>query len=385
MRVHKIDRMLMLCCLASVMSAGCNGKPKELQIRPDHAYADARTLLIQSTEDPNPVVRTHALEALVSVESGLARGVIVQALKDDRLPVMAAAVLASGDIRFAGVKTELLAMASARDPAPPQKLMCALIYALHQLGDDTYTTELGRLLHHSDKYVRAEAARIMGKMGVPSAVGPLKSRQRDELDMAVRLNIAEALALLGDERSLAILEVFTKDEYLESRLIAIEGLGRLPHPRSVLVLQGITGNHKQDPLVRVAAAKSLARLGDTSGYDQAMAALARPRVVLERARGRDADIREMEVIALQAQAALALGQMKNRLAVDALHPLLSSNRGSVRVAAAQAIMNLLRGYRLAAPKAQPEPLPPDVKTVPKQPDTAPALLPPKLHTSGGKD
>lgn len=137
--------------------------------------------------------------------------------------------------------------------------------------------------------------------------------------------------------------------------------------------------------MRVASAKSLARLGDTTGYAKALAALEYPRKVLQGMRGSKAEIREVEVAALQTVAAMALGQMKNKLAVDALHPLLSNDRGSVRIAAAQAIMQLLQQYRYAvtAPPA-------DTQTAEQQPDskqptTAPKLLPPKLHTSGGKD
>lgn len=231
MRSCRVDLIFFQFSVGMVLLAGCNTGPKELQIDPVHAYADARTLLLQATGDADPVVRMHAMEALVSVEPKAAGGVILQAIRDDRLPVMAAAVLAAGDICFAPAKNQLLEMAGSEDPEPPPKLMCALIYALHRLGDDTYTGELGALLQHEDKYVRAEAARMMGKMGEPSGIGPLKSRQADELDVAVRLNIAEALALLGDERSRNLLEAFTKDQYMESRLIAIEGLGRLPHPR----------------------------------------------------------------------------------------------------------------------------------------------------------
>ncbi len=384
MRDRDVMRIVWLCCLAAAVGAGCRMRRKEMQVSPRDAYVDARTLLLDSAADPDPQVRTHAVEALASVEPKSARGVLLQALGDDRLPVMAAAVIAAGDIRCAEAKKELLEMARSEDPAPPPKLMCALIYALHRLGDDTHTSGLGALLHHEDKYVRAEAARIMGKMGEPSGVGPLKSRQNDEREIAVRLNIAEALALLGDERSLGLLEAFTKDQYLESQLIAIEGLGRLHHPRARYVLGKIVRDRQQDPLVRVAAAKGLARLGDASGYGRALSALSEPRRVLRRARGRKAEIRDVEVVGLQTQAALALGHMKNKLAVDALHPLLNSERGSVRVAAAQAILQLLQPFRdAAAPKPAKTPraaLEPEME----EPET-PLPRRPKLHTSGGRD
>ena len=190
--------------------------------------------------------------------------------------------------------------------------------------------------------------------------------------------------MLGDERSVRVLEAFTKDQYLESQLIAVEGLGMLDHPRSLYVLRKTLGNRQMDPMVRVAAARSLAGLGDDRGYDRARRALTGPRAMLQSVRGKRAEIRPAEVTALQTQAAMALGLMNHTRAVDDLYPLLESPRGAVRVAAAQAILRLLRAYRHTA-TTRPAPKTPAPKPKEPPPPVAPVAPRPKPHTSPGRD
>ena len=364
---------------AAILMAGCEAPAKELRIAPTRAYVDARWVLLQAAEDPDPQVRTHALEALAVTEGKAVGAVFVQSLKDDRVPVVAAAAMAIGECRYAPALPELVKL--ARNPKTPPKLMCALIYALHRLGNDEFTNTLGALLHHRDKFVRAEAARIMGKMGVPSAVGPLKSLQRDDFEVVVRLNVAEALAMLGDKRSLGLLEAFTKSQFLEDRLIAVAALGKLRHARSVYVLQRLVREADQDPIVRVAAAGSLAELGRSEGKEYLLKALRDPEGVLRKARGKGAEIRKTEVVTLQTLAILGLEKLGDVLAVDLVHPLLSSKQGAVRVAAARAILRLLARYR---PRGEvPAPAESGAPAA-VGPASRPARRP-TLHISGAKD
>jgi len=366
------------------LAGGCRMGQKELQVEPMRAYVDARSRLLEASDDEEDIVRMHALEALVAVDAKAAGPLIKQAMTDGTsLPLVAAAVKAAGDIRHTAVKETLLAVMA--DPKTQPKLQCAAIYALHRMSDDTYTSRLGSLLRHSEGTVRAEAAEMMGRMGERSAIGPLKSLQSDEHQINVKLTIAEALARLGDERAIGLLEAYTKDQFIDSKLIAVEGLGLLEHPRAVYVLRKTVHSRKVDPIVRVAAAKNLARLGDDSGYGLAMDALTDPDRTLRKARGKRTQIPPKDATTLQVYAAQALANMDREQAVDVLHPMLNSRRASVRVASAQAIMRLLRAYKRSAPAPKP--------VIPKDGATnganvapeAPVGKPPKLHTSGGKD
>ncbi|KPK86260.1 MAG: hypothetical protein AMJ81_01725 [Phycisphaerae bacterium SM23_33] len=362
--------------------AGCEPSNRQLQMDPTRAYVDARSRLLQAAEDPDPRVRTHALEALAATEAQAAGPVMMQALRDDRLPVISAAVMAVGETCYAPAMPALLEL--IQHPGTPPKLRCVVIYALHRLGNDSYTTQLAELLHNPDKLVRAEAARVMGKMGEPSAVDLLKARQMDDPDVVVRLNIAESLAVLGDERSLGLLEGYTKSMFVEDRLIAVAALGGLRHRRSVYVLRRLVRDANQGPIVQVAAAGALARLGEQPDPEPVLQAARDPAGVLRKGLRRGATLQENEIDNLQTLALLSLEQIGDPAAVDVIHPLLRSPRGPVAVAAARAILRLIRQYRPVAAAPEPVAKPPAQPPPPTQPAaTQPA--PPALRTSGGKD
>ncbi len=373
-------RWVWLLCIAAAMLPGCWRwqRSEELQIDPKRACVDAQWQLKQAAESTDLDVRMQALEALVGVDPKLAEGIILQSMQDNPQSVVGAAAMAAGDLRCARAKAALLAL--AEDANTPPLLECAVVYALHRLGDTTHTHRLGALLQHRRADVRAEAACMMGKLREPSAKDPLKSRLRDERDLKAELVIIEALALLGDEGSVYLLEAFTKyAQYLDHQMIAVGALGRLDYPRARHVLEKALGNDDMDPLVRVAAAHSLARLGDDRGYDRARQALDAPEEMLRKHRGSRSEKLEFDVVRLQVQAALGLGHMRKPAAVNALHPLLQSPEGVVRVAAAEAILRLLSGHRRDALAAHRPPTPPGRLPEP------PVVRPPKLHTAGGRD
>jgi hypothetical protein len=94
-------------------------------------------------------------------------------------------------------------------------------------------------------------------------------------------------------------------------------------------------------IIRVAAAGSLARLGELSksSYELCVAAAGSPETLLKGTRPAPID-----VYRLQERAAISLGWMNRPEAVESLHPLLRSPDGGVQVAAAMGILRLLSGY-----------------------------------------
>lgn len=358
--------------VAALVVGGCVREPEEPQINLTQAYVDARSVLLRGVDDPDLRVRMHALEALASTE-GLAAGpALMQGLNDDPAMVVAAAAMAAGDIRYGPAKPRLMELAAHRKTPP--KLLCVVIYALHRLGNDEYTSELGKLLRHDNKWVRAEAARVMGMMGEKSAVGPLKNLLDDEREVAVRLQIAEALALVEeDERSIGMLEGFTKGMFVEDKIIAIRAMGRFRHRRTLGVLENLMNDSKQDTIIRVAAVGSLARMGDSRGYKMARQAILEPERMLKKAR-KGQPIRPEDIEIVRIQGVMALEHMGETAAVDDLHPLLRARSGELRVAAAKAVLRLLKEHRPPGSPQAPE----------EQPDSQPVAKPP-LHVSGGKD
>ena len=367
------------CVLMTVLSSGCHFRSKEMQIDPVRTYGDARITLRQAAEDHDPKVRTNALEALAATDGSASGEVMLQSLRDDKVPVRFAAAMAVGDIRYGPAKPTLLKMIKDADDQP--KLKCAMIYALHRLGDDFYTGQLGEMIQHEDKWVRATAAMIMGRMGEPGAAAPLKSLQRTDYDPVVQLQVVEALAQLGDERSLVLLEAFTKSQYMEDRIIAVQSLGKLSGARSVFILRQLLKDKKQEPAVRVAAAGSLVRRGEQVETELPLNCVADPEGILRKFRGKDARISSAEVTGLRVIAILATEYMPDPVVADTLAPFLRSPDGAVRVAAAKAILRLLRAYK---PSADPLDRTKTTKPTIEDEGGKPAVRP-KLHSAGGKD
>lgn len=407
-------------CLGVTAVAFLTGCPRRQQLDWDKMLLDARTGLRQAAEDADPEVRTKALEALADTEGAAAGALMLQGLQDQRRPVRFAAAMAAGEVRYQPAKPILLAM--AKDPQTPPKLLCAVIYALHRMGETTHTTKLGELLYWQDKWVRATAAMVMGKLDEPAAKEPLDALRRGERDPVVELQVVEALAALGDQRAAALLRAFTKSQFLEDRIIAVQGLGRVRQASSAYFLRKLLSKRKEHPAVRVAAAGSLAQLGELDGYDLAMRAATNPRKVLRSAVGRRARILQAETTNLQTLAILALGQMGEVDAVEKLHPLVFSTNGAVSVAACKSILQLLKKRRPAVtpperparpapvtsspppseepvkavvgppgpPAAQPVTQPAEAPTEadakpPSTQPSAPPTGPEGLHSSGAKD
>lgn len=371
-------------CLATLLIAGAAGFAAGCTARPvvnaSQAYVDAMDVLRQATEDLRPQVRTRGLEALAATEGAAAGHYFAQALRDEYAPVQFAAAMAIGDTRYVPARPTLLEL--AQDEQTPPKLKIAVIYALHQLGDDAHTSQLGQFVHSRDDSVRATAAMIMGRMGERSALGPLRSLWRDEQRDIVRLNVVEAMACLGDEAAIASLEGWTRVQHMEDRIIAVQAFGRIRTVRSMEIVKGALESEGQEPLVRATAAGSLAQLGENSGYKYALRCVTDPVAVLQRVRPKDATINPIEVSNLQSLASLSLGYMKQMDAVPVLKPLLASPDALVRVAAAKAILQLTATYRpkdvapakyRVQPSGEPEtPATPQTQPAPAAPITIPA-------------
>ena len=382
---HRPDfRLILIASLVAGALGGCRDlwQPRAT-LDYGRIYIDARTALIQAADDPDPVTRSNAVEALSQSLGEQAGAVYKQALGDPYPSVRFAAAMAAGDLRYAPAKSVLQAMSQQdghSDAAEPDKrVFCAVIYALHQLGDTTRTSELGNLLQDAEKEVRANAAMVMGKMGEPSAVVPLQMQLADEQDPTVQLQLVEALALLGDQRNIDRLEAYTKMQVLEDQLVAISAMEQVRSARSLPVLQAMTAD-RYSPRIRVAAFGALAKLGhvDGAGYRFTLNSVRNPEKVMRKAYKGRRQVSELEGQSLQRLAAMSLGLMKRDDAASALHPLVSSRDGGVRVASAMSLVRLLGAYR---------PLEPPVRQGEQQqaseaPGPATKV---ELYTAGGKD
>ncbi|MCD6304466.1 MAG: HEAT repeat domain-containing protein [Planctomycetes bacterium] len=368
---------------ATSLLAGCVlPGAQALKVNPVKCYTYAKSVLLEAADAPRAATRAHAIEALAGTLGKEAGAVFVQALQDDNPAVRFAAALAIGDTKYKPALRRLLKMAADKKTEPDKRVFAVVIYALYALGNDEYAPRLAELLTDREREVRMDAALAMGRMGEPSAIGPLKAILSNEQDDAVKLQLLESLARLGDTRSAEILEAYTKGYFLDLRLAAIPALGRSGGPRVARALSDLL-EERHPVRVRVSAARELARLGQTSqeAYDLCVRALEHPQRVLDESNLRSRRAADTDAASLRCLAALALGWMGRVEAVNILQPLLKSTDGALRVAAAESILRLLAEYRPTAATAKKP------AAAASRPASRPAAgeARPRLHTAGGKD
>lgn len=344
---------------------------------PQRARVDAKTVLLQSVHDNDPMVRTHAMEAVANTLGARQGKVLLKGLTDPAVSVRFAAAMGVGDVKYRPAVSRLLEM--VRNPQSDQRVVAAAIYALHRMGNDTYTGQLSPLLHSELAEGRAAAATAMGKMGEPSAIGPLRTMLETEKTPAVRLAIVEALARLGDSHSKHMLESYAKQYFMDLRLAVIPTIGELRVPDAERVLKQLLDYPKNPPRVRVSAAGALGLIGwyDRNGYVLARSALENPDTLLKDFYGPKHAVSEVERSSLQQLGAIALGQMDNDQALTILQPFLQEHDPAVRVAAAMATLKLLSSVPSPHSVSDATPAP-----AAKRPSRN---TPPRIQSSGGMD
>ncbi|MBS3734045.1 MAG: HEAT repeat domain-containing protein [Phycisphaerae bacterium] len=356
---------------------------------------DARATLRQAAESGDPLTRCHAIEALSEVIGAKGGSLYFEALSDASPAVRFAAAMAIAKTRYAPAKPKLLRMAKDPEEEPDKRVLCAVLYALHRLGDDTYTGALGQLLFdRDDADARANAAMVMGRMQDLTAREPLKTLLADEQDESVRLQARAALARLGDTESKVRLRAYVKGFFLDLRLAAIPELVAVNPPGAKDDLRALVRQAKA-PRLRVVAAGGLAQLGEVSeaGYALARRAMKRPRDVLSEVYGGQ-EISDVQSRSLRVLAAMALGHMGRLDALGLLHERLDAPAGAIRVAAAMAILRLADPDPTVADAHEPddgagdkpdgEASAEDASDELRSPRT-PRRRRPRIHTAGAKD
>ncbi len=377
---------LVVAALLATCAAGCHFQTvgdDEMTTRPSEAIADAEYEIRRAAHSDDPEIRANAMEAVGEV-LGEAHGPLLMQGLDDRQPgVRFSAAMVIGDLRYAPARKRLQEMVQDENRQvgePDLRVLPAVIYALHRLGEEKYATLLGDLIMHAEPRIRANAVWAMGKLGEPSARRVLRSLIDDETNPMVELNMVEALALLGDRKALGVLESYRMASDLDQRMVAVRLMGRINGPRFLRVLERMTG--RQNPRVRIAAAAELARHGQlTDGmYEYALDALNEPRDVLDETIGQFREVTSSDIASLQQVAGRALGKMGRESAVDPLMKKLKQGDAKLRLVSAVSLLRLLESYRDA---------PAEMPTMGSSDDGTGAGTPRApgrpLETSGAKD
>ena len=198
---------------------------------------------------------------------------------------------------------------------------------LHEMADPRAVEPLVAALQNPIVEIRAAAAKTLGVLGDPEAFEALTEALSDS-SATVRSSAAEALARSGDEAAIPGLVVLAGDESRSVRKSAREALDRLGEPLGRLIRESLAGSEEaigelverqddraaepfvstlvdeaEEPEVRSAAARALARLEGESAVDRLVVCLG-----YSVARLRDACASALEV----------LGEPWGRLLVDSL-------------------------------------------------------------------
>jgi HEAT repeat protein len=302
--------------------------PKEKNVPVNQALLrSAMNEVAEALNSPDEILRAHALETLKNVRLPDTDRRVLLALSDPSPLVRKAAAFAAGELHIAAAADRLTPLVNApvqpdsQDQIYVEQVRIAAIFALFRLGDATHAHELEQTALDPRPPVRADTAFVLGMLGQPSAkpgaLAILSEMLRHDSDGNVRLQAAEAMWKLGDEKGEDALIAATVSNYASDQAVALLALAE-PHDQRVL--GNIEGFLATDyPEVSLVAARAAGMLGSQDGYGVAM---------------NGADSKDPRQRAL---AALAFGAIGRRDAQPILDDLVSDSNPDVRLAAADAI------------------------------------------------
>jgi HEAT repeat protein len=311
-------------------SGGCQGTTVRLTAQQQVRLGQRAMMLLAhaAQSDLNAVARANAIEALVDLAP------------EENLPIFRAAVASDVPlVRYAGC----VALGEARDVTslkgiqrlrndPDARIRLAAAFAAYRCGDMNAGRELVATLNdHPDEKVRADAAYLIGELGEPKALKRLRIALGRESSGYVVVHIESAMAKLGDEDRLDKLVRYALKSDAVTVLLALQTLVELAEAETRGTLEYRLHSEADYLQTRLIAARGLGRLGVNEGYDLARASLTQS--------GQD----DNETMQIRANAALALGAIGEPRALWALQRLVESeNDPRTQVAACYAICQIFK-------------------------------------------
>jgi HEAT repeat protein len=301
--------------------------PKSVPMPVDPALQASAEQEIQSAlHSSDEVIRANAIETLKDTHLPHADEQIIAALADKSLLVRKAAAMAVGELRLKSAIDKLQPLLDGDMGVMPQdeqfahQLHMAAIFALHRLGNTTYSHELEQDAFDNRDLIRRDAAFILGRLDEKSAIPLLQRMLHEEKDVNTRLMVAEALWRLGDEvGENALLEATVSAMASDQMIVAYA----LAVPRDTRLLAHIEGMMNNPHLeVNLVCARAAGMLGSDVGYGY----------VLQGAQSVDPRQRFM--------AAMAFGDIGRTDSQPKLAKLLKDTSPEVRLAAARALVEI---------------------------------------------
>jgi len=278
----------------------------------------ARKELTSEAASSDPILRVHAIEGERESIGADATADYLRALNDSAPVVRYAGAMVVGELRLKVARGTMRGMVDDKNIF----VRIGARFALHRLGDYTFSHDFETFARDVDPHVRGMTAMVLGRMGESSATKILMVLRKDP-DPAVRQQASEALWRLGNMVGEEDLAGLIESHYRDDQMVAILGLAST---HNEAVRQNIRPEvYGIDMDVRLVAARGMAMLGG-GPYD-----LGYP-VAMDGARETDPKLRVL--------AALALGAIGRTDEQPVLKDLLNDKDPDVRIAAATAILQL---------------------------------------------
>lgn len=349
---HSYERVAILIGCIGFCCSGCVRPPEPAPLDAQD-QSRFRALSVQTLREAafgdDPVLRMQAMEAIQEVAPADAASCIAENVDNGYAGVSFAALMALGDLRRSTAEgsarlavanqnrllQRVRTLAEDRDP----NVRIASLYALHAMGDATRTKELADfLLRNADARVRANAALAVGRLRDPSSIPLLHQALKREKKDAVKMQILEALASLGDSHGIERLKFYGFSAVPDQAALALMCLANARTIEAEEMFR-IRLRDTDYPEIRLQAARGLGRLGFEDGLETAVRDLFfdRPR------RNIANDPPQQQIARIRALAALALEAIGNPTALGPLWNAFNEPGQSsyVRLAIARAALRLI--------------------------------------------
>lgn len=233
----------------------------------------ALELLLRAAHSADPFVACNAIEALADVAPRDGRPAFRRAVRAPDPLVRYAGFVASGVLRDCEVMAA--AKEGVHDSHPNVRLAAA--FCAYRCGKEGAARILVQALTGApQESIRADAATLLGRLDEPRAVAWLRRAARsaaNQKSTRVRLQIHGALARLGDEDGLRQLVIYSHGD-TAARIEALLLLAQLDHQQARDdLLYALLGPEEDYLEARLVAARGLGKLGYHEGFDLALQSL----------------------------------------------------------------------------------------------------------------
>ena len=325
-RCGDLLRAVTAVVVAGACAANTAAADGEVSARGERAIRE----VLAASKAEDPFLRANAIEAMRPMPDR-ARPLVKLGVDDPAAVVRFAALMTAAELRMQDVG----ASAKSRLGDPSRSVRAAAIYACQVAGEPIDPTPLADMLASRGPDVRANAVMVVSRLDQPGAIAMIKEATRAPTRRAsaeeraiTRVQVAEAVVRLGDEKSLDAIRAAAYSPFDEVKVLAILTLGRLEDKAMAAALAPML---KNEPIeIRLAAARSLGQMGEVNGLQTA----------IEGSRSERAPVR--------AQAAFALADIPHERSREVLVALLEDASPQVRLSAAAGVIERVARQRARA-------------------------------------